>query len=175
MHSNSSVELTINTKLPKENSYEIKDEERLNYVREAIFKIDSFFMKVLKVLLAVIIFTLAINYNLILGIGVLMVEGLFLIYYNTVQEFLIEYVQDVKENVEGVSSKVDFLLEDSISSKIKLLVALLFIGLFLEFSMVLIICFAVLFLFTVGEIIFMINRTNDVIKIKSNKINFIKK
>ena len=138
------------SKMHKEEGYQIREE--MKGIQEITLKIDSIFLKITKLILGIIIFTIAIQRNVLLGIGVLLVEIVYFIYKKNLELKTKQYINDIKGNINTSKSNLMFVLNDEALTKIKLMLVLLAIGLFLGFNSIIIGSFMIVFVFTIKDI-----------------------
>ena len=108
-------------------------------------KIDSVFFKGIKILLALFILYLAFNAKLYLGIGVLLIEVIYLVYKKNYEKRIKEAIENVKNNIE--ISKKQIINEES-KKCINLLITLLVISIFTGFNYIIALSFLLVFLYT---------------------------
>ena len=108
-------------------------------------KIDSVFFKGIKILLALFILYLAFNAKLYLGIGVLLIEVIYLVYKKNYEKRIKESIENVKNNIE--ISKKQIINEES-KKCINLLITLLVISIFTGFNYIIALSFLLVFLYT---------------------------
>ena len=108
-------------------------------------KIDSVFFKGIKILLALFILYLAFNAKLYLGIGVLLIEVIYLVYKKNYEKRIKEAIENVKNNI--VISKKQIINEES-KKCINLLITLLVISIFTGFNYIIALSFLLVFLYT---------------------------
>ena len=108
-------------------------------------KIDSVFFKGIKILLALFILYLAFNAKLYLGIGVLLIEVIYLVYKKNYEKRIKEAIENVKNNIE--ISKKQIINEES-KKCINLLITLLVISIFTGFNYIIALSFLLVYLYT---------------------------
>lgn len=128
--------------MPSE-SYELR--ECCKKIRNVTLKIDSFLFRGLKILLALFILYLAFHVKLYLGIGVLLVEVVYLVYK-------VSYEKQVKKAIENVKNNIEMSAENLINEEgkkgISLLITLLVISLITGFNYYIGISFIIVFIYT---------------------------
>ncbi|MEG0051254.1 MAG: hypothetical protein RR712_03665 [Terrisporobacter sp.] len=112
-------------------------------------KIDSIFFKGVKILLALFILYLAFNVKLFLGIGILLIEVIYVVYKMNYERQVKQAIENVKNNIE--ISKEQLINEDS-KKGINLLVTLLVISLLTGFNYFIGISFILVFIYTVRSL-----------------------
>lgn len=131
--------------------YSLKEEYKV--ISSLFNKIDNIFSNIFKILFSLIIVLIALNINTIFGIG----TGIILITY-IIHKLYIEprlenkfknSMESIKNNIEE-TSKSEIVL--NIKPKIYSLISLLLIGLFSSFNLIIIVCFAIVFIFTIKDI-----------------------
>ena len=117
--------------------------------RNITLKIDSYLFKGLKIILALFILYLSFHVRTLLGVGVLLIEGTYLIYK-------VSYEKQVKEAIENVKNNIEISADQSINENgkkgINLLITLLIISLLTGFNYFIGISFAIVFIYTVRNI-----------------------
>ena len=128
--------------MPSE-SYELR--EGCKKIRNVTLKIDNFLFRGLKILLALFILYLAFHVQLFLGIGVLLVEVVYLVYK-------VSYEKQVKKAIENVKNNIEMSAENLINEEgkkgISLLITLLVISLITGFNYYIGISFIIVFIYT---------------------------
>ena len=117
--------------------------------RNITLKIDSYLFKGLKIILALFILYLSFHVKIILGIGVLLVELIYLIYKMNYEKQVKQAMENVKNNIE---ISADNFINENGKKGISLLVTLLIIGLFTGFNYFVGISFIIVFVYTARNI-----------------------
>ena len=92
---------------------------------------------------------LAFEINTLLGIGLFLIEFLYIIYKRNLEQQILESIKYLKDNVEMTT--LDVLTERG-KSGINILITLLILGLITNFNWSIVISFIVVFLFTIKDI-----------------------
>ena len=124
--------------------------------RTVTLKIDTYLFKGLKIVLALFILYLTFHVKIMLGIGVLLVESIYLVYKVSYEKQVKEALKKVKNNIELTSD--NFMNENS-KNGIKLLITLLIISLLTGFNYFIGISFVVVFIYTAKNIYETFNKT----------------
>lgn len=132
--------------MPKE-EYELRG--KFKDLHNLTLKIDSVFFKGFKILLGLFILYLAFSVKLFLGIGVLLVESVYVVYKMNYERKVKEAIINVKNNVE--ISKEQFLNEDS-KKGINLLITLLVISIMTGFNYFIAVSFILVLIYTIRSI-----------------------
>ena len=93
----SEVVKTKMSNMPNED-YELRD--GCKKFRKITLKIDSYLFKGLKIILALFILYLSFHVKIYLGIGVLLVEGIYLVYKVSYEKQVKAAIENVKNNIE---------------------------------------------------------------------------
>ena len=128
----SEVVKTNMKKMPN-GEYSLKDEYK--EIKNLTLKIDSLALNIIKLIIVMITLILAFEINTLLGIGLFLIEFL--------------YIKHLKDNVEMTT--LDVLTERG-KSGINILITLLILGLITNFNWSIVISFIVVFLFTIKDI-----------------------
>lgn len=142
----SEVVKTNMRKMPN-GEYSLKDEYK--EIRNLTLKIDSLALKALKFILGVAILILAFEINTILGIGVFLIEFLYIIYKRNLEQQILDSIENIKSNVEIPT--LDILTERG-KSGINILIMLLILGIITKFNWSIVVSFILVFLFTMKDI-----------------------
>lgn len=137
--------------------YSLRDEYKV--ISNIVMKIDQVFANIFKILSSIIIVLLALNINILFSIGTALIIILYSLYKlyieNKIKDQFRDSVGNIKNNIEQ-SSKNEVIL--NIKPKIYSLIAILLIGLFSDFNLIMIACFTIVFMFTIKDIYSNINR-----------------
>lgn len=137
--------------------YSLRDEYKV--ISNVFTKIDNIFANIFKGLFAIIIVLVSLNINLIFGIGTSLILVLYSIYKlyieNKVKDQFIDSMGNFKNNIEQTSHNEVVL---NIKPKIYSLIAILLIGVFSDFNLIIIACFTIVFIFTIKDIYSNINK-----------------
>jgi len=148
----SEVVKTRMRKLPSysEEAYQLKDEGKK--IRDVAVKIDSLSVKLLKITIGLIILWLAFDINIILGVGTLLVGLLYMVYKKNLEIQTKQYIQGVKSNINSLDIPKAAIMTQKSKVSINTLITLLIIGLIAGFNPPIVICFVVVFMFTIRDI-----------------------
>ena len=127
--------------------YSLKDEYK--EIKNLTLKIDSLMLKIIKFMAGIITLILAFEINPILGIGLFLIEILYVIYKRNLEQQILENIKNLKDNVEMTTLDI---LTDRGKSGINILITLLILGLITNFNWSIVISFIVVFLFTIKDI-----------------------
>ncbi|MFR5471553.1 MAG: hypothetical protein ACLTG7_08435, partial [Romboutsia sp.] len=103
----------------------------------------------IKLIIVMITLILAFEINTILGIGLFLIEFLYIIYKRNLEQQILDSIKHLKDNVEMTT--LDVLTERG-KSGINILITLLILGLITNFNWSIVISFIVVFLFTIKDI-----------------------
>ena len=140
----SEVVKTNMKKMPN-GEYYLKDEYK--EIKNLTLKIDSLALNIIKLIIVMITLILAFEINTILGIGLFLIEFLYIIYKRNLEQQILESIKHLKDNVEMTT--LDVLTE---RGKSGILITLLILGLITNFNWSIVISFIVVFLFTIKDI-----------------------
>ena len=127
--------------------YTLRDE--CKEIRNITLKIDSMFLKFIKLMMAMVILILAFNINTILGVGTFLLEVAYITYKIKLEKQVRETIENLKKNIE--LPKINSVSERS-KSGLNVLVMLLLIGLITELNIPIIASFMLVFIFTIKDI-----------------------
>lgn len=136
-----------NIKKMPSGEYSLKDEYK--EIKNLTLKIDSLAIKLIKFMIGIIALILAFEINPILGIGLFLIEFLYVIYKKNLEQQILESINHLKDNIE--IPKLD-ILTDKGKSGINILITLLILGIITNFNWSIVISFIVVFLFTIKDI-----------------------
>ncbi len=139
----SEVVKTNMKKMPN-GEYYLKDEYK--EIKNLTLKIDSLALNIIKLIIVMITLILAFEINTLLGIGLFLIEFLYIIYKRNLEQQILESIKHLKDNVEMTT--LDVLTERG-KSGINILITLLILGLITNFNWSIVISFIVVFLFTI--------------------------
>ena len=100
-------------------------------------------------MIGIIALILAFEINPILGIGLFLIEFLYVIYKKNLEQQILESINHLKDNIE--IPKLDILTEKG-KSGINILITLLILGIITNFNWPIVVSFIVVFLFTIKDI-----------------------
>ena len=135
----SEVVKTNMKKMPN-GEYSLKDEYK--EIKNLTLKIDSLALNIIKLIIV-------IEINTLLGIGLFLIEFLYIIYKRNLEQQILDSIKHLKDNVEMTT--LDVLTERG-KSGINILITLLILGLITNFNWSIVISFIVVFLFTIKDI-----------------------
>ena len=136
-----------NIKKMPSGEYSLKDEYK--EIKNLTLKIDSLAIKLIKFMIGIIALILAFEINPILGIGLFLIEFLYVIYKKNLEQQILESINHLKDNIE--IPKLDILTEKG-KSGINILITLLILGIITNFNWPIVVSFIVVFLFTIKDI-----------------------
>ena len=142
----SEVVKTNMSNMPNED-YELRD--GCKKFRKITLKIDSYLFKGLKIILALFILYLSFHVKIYLGIGVLLVEGIYLVYKVSYEKQVKAAIENVKNNIE---TSADHLVNENGKRGINLLITLLIISVITGFNYFIGISFIIVFIYTARNI-----------------------
>lgn len=142
----SEVVKTKMSNMPNED-YELRD--GCKKFRKITLKIDSYLFKGLKIILALFILYLSFHVKIYLGIGVLLVEGIYLIYKVSYEKQVKAAIENVKNNIE---TSADHIVNENGKRGINLLITLLIISVITGFNYFIGISFIIVFIYTARNI-----------------------
>ena len=137
----------VNMKKMPSGEYFLKDEYK--EIKNLTLKIDSLAFKLIKFMIGIITLVLAFEINTILGIGLFLIEFLYIIYKRNLEQQILDSIDEFKNNID--ISTLDILSEKG-KSGINILITLLILGLITNFNWSIVISFIVVFLFTIKDI-----------------------
>ena len=129
-----------NIKKMPNGEYSLKDEYK--EIKNFTLKIDSLVFKTIKFMIGIIILILAFEINTILGIGLFLIEFLYIIYKRNLEQQILDSIKNLKDNVEMTTLDV---LTDRGKSGINILITILILGLITNFNCSIVISFIVVF------------------------------
>jgi hypothetical protein len=139
----------VKTKMKGMSSSDYTLREECKEIRNITLKIDSMFLKFIKLMMAMVILILAFNINTILGVGTFLVEIAYITYKIKLEKQVRETIGNLKKNIE--LPKINSVSERS-KSGLNVLIMLLLIGLIAEFNIPIIASFMLVFIFTIKDI-----------------------
>ena len=139
----------VKTKMKSMPSSDYTYREECREIRNMTLKLDSVFLKITKLLLAIIILYISFNIEILFGMGMLLVELTYLIYKIKLEAQVRESIENIKNNIE--MPKISTIDERG-KSGLNVLVTLLIIGLLTGFNAIIIATFIIVFIFTINSI-----------------------
>lgn len=139
----------VKTNIKKMPSGEYALKEQYKEIKNLTVKIDSLALKSIKLILCMIILILSFEINTILGIGVFLIEFLYIIYKRSLEKQILDKIENLKKNIEIPT--LDILTEKG-KSGINTLIILLILGIITNFNWSIVLSFIVVFLFTIKDI-----------------------
>jgi len=127
--------------------YTLRDE--CKEIRNITLKIDSMFLKFIKLMMAMVILILTFNISTILGVGTFLIEIAYITYKIKLEKQVRETIENLKNNIE--LPKINIVSERS-KSGLNVLIMILLIGLITEFNIPIIASFMLVFIFTIKDI-----------------------
>ena len=142
-----SENVKTNIKKMPSGKYALKDNVKI--IENVTVKIDSLALKSIKLILCIMILILSFEINTILGIGVFLIEFLYIIYKRSLEKQILDKIENLKKNIEIPT--LDILTEKG-KSGINTLIILLILGIITNFNWSILLSFIVVFLFTIKDI-----------------------
>lgn len=139
----------VKTNIKKMPSGEYALKEQYKEIKNLTVKIDSLALKSIKLILCMIILILSFEINTILGIGVFLIEFLYIIYKRSLEKQILEKIENLKKNIEIPTLEI---LTEKGKSGINTLIILLILGIITNFNWSIVLSFIVVFLFTIKDI-----------------------
>ena len=139
----------VKTNIKKMPSGEYALKEQYKEIKNLTVKIDSLALKSIKLILCMIILILSFEINTILGIGVFLIEFLYIIYKRSLEKQILDKIENLKKNIEIPT--LDILTEKG-KSGINTLIILLILGIITNFNWSIVLSFIVVFLFTFKDL-----------------------
>lgn len=139
----------VKTNIKKMPSGEYALKEQYKEIKNLTVKIDSLALKSIKLILCMMILILSFEINTILGIGVFLIEFLYIIYKRSLEKQILDKIENLKKNIEIPT--LDILTEKG-KSGINTLIILLILGIITNFNWSIVLSFIVVFLFTIKDI-----------------------
>ncbi|MGL4911766.1 MAG: hypothetical protein ACRC3Y_04965 [Romboutsia sp.] len=127
--------------------YTLRDE--CKEIRNITLRIDSLFLKSIKLILAMVLLILSFKVNLIFGVGMFLVEIAYIVYKIKLEKQIRESIENLKNNIELPKINID---SPKSKSGLNVLVTLLLIGLISGFNLIIVLSFIVVFVFTIKHI-----------------------
>jgi len=137
----------VNMKKMPNGEYFLKDEYK--EIKNLTLKIDSLALKLIKFMIGITTLVLAFEINIMLGIGLFLIEFLYIIYKRSLEQQVLDIIDNLKNNID--ISTLD-ILSDKGKSGINILITLLILGFITNFNWSIVISFIVVFLFTIKDI-----------------------
>ena len=142
----SEVVKTNMKKMPN-GEYSLRDEYK--EIRNLALKIDSLALKSIKFIIGTIILILSFEINTKLGIGVFLIEFLYIVYKRSIEQQILDGIENLKNNIEIPT--LDRISERG-KSGINILITLLILGIITNFNWSIVLSFIIVFLFTIKDI-----------------------
>lgn len=139
----------VKTKMKTMPTSEYKLREECKSIQTTVLKIESIFLKILKLIFAFLALIVSFNINTIFGIGMLLVEITYIIYKVRLEVEVKERIENVKNNIEIPQIKIE---SERSKSGINVLITLLLIGLVTDFNIIIKTSFIIVFIFTIKDI-----------------------
>ena len=137
----------VNIKKMPNGEYFLKDEYK--EIKNLTLKIDSLAFKLIKFMIGIITLVLAFEINIMLGVGLFLIEFLYIIYKRNLEQQILDSINNLKNNID--ISTLD-ILSDKGKAGINILITLLILGFITNFNWSIVISFIVVFLFTIKDI-----------------------
>lgn len=137
----------VNIKKMPKGEYLLKDEYK--EIKNLTLKIDSLAFKIIKFMIAIITLVLAFEINIKLGIGLFLIEFLYIIYKRNLEQRISDNINNLKSNIN--ISKLD-IFSDIGKSYINIMLTFIILGFVTNFNWSIVISMIVVFLFTIKDI-----------------------
>ena len=137
----------VNIKKMPKGEYFLKDEYK--EIKNLTLKIDSLAFKIIKFMIAIITLVLAFEINIKLGIGLFLIEFLYIIYKRNLEQRISDNINNLKNNIN--ISKLD-IFSDIGKSYINIMLTFIILGFVTNFNWSIVISMIVVFLFTIKDI-----------------------
>lgn len=137
----------VNMRKMPNGEYSLKDEYK--EIQNLTLKIDSLAIKLLKFIIGIIILILGFEINKILGLGIFLIEFLYIIYKRKLEDSVIESINNFKNNIDITTLDI---FSERAKSGINILITLLLLGFITSFNWAIVLSFIVVFLFTIKDI-----------------------
>ena len=137
----------VNIKKMPKGEYFLKDEYK--EIKNLTLKIDSLAFKIIKFMIAIITLVLAFEINIKLGIGLFLIEFLYIIYKRNLEQRISDNINNFKNNIN--ISKLD-IFSDIGKSYINIMLTFIILGFVTNFNWSIVISMIVVFLFTIKDI-----------------------
>jgi len=138
----------VNMRKMPNGEYSLKDEYK--EIKNLTLKIDSLAIKLTKFIIGIIILILGFEINKILGLGIFLIEFLYIVYKRKLESSVIESIDNFKNNIVDITT-LDIFSERA-KSGINILITLLLLGFITNFNWSIVLSFIVVFLFTIKDI-----------------------
>lgn len=137
----------VNMRKMPNGEYSLKDEYK--EIQNLTLKIDSLAIKLIKFIIGIIILILGFEINKILGLGIFLIEFLYIIYKRKLEDSVIESINNFKNNIDITTLDI---FSERAKSGINILITLLLLGFITSFNWAIVLSFIVVFLFTIKDI-----------------------
>lgn len=137
----------VNMRKMPNGEYSLKDEYK--EIQNLTLKIDNLAIKLIKFIIGIIILILGFEINKILGLGIFLIEFLYIIYKRKLEESVIESINNFKNNIDITTLDI---FSERAKSGINILITLLLLGFITSFNWAIVLSFIVVFLFTIKDI-----------------------
>lgn len=127
--------------------YTLRDE--CKDLKNITLKIDSIFFKGIKLIIGLAILLIALNFNIVMGIGTLLVEISYIIYKRSIEQQVKDRIDKIRNNFGTTSIDI---ISDKGKSGINVLIILLVIGILTSFNWPITLSFITVFIFTMKDI-----------------------
>jgi len=138
----------VNMRKMPNGEYSLKDEYK--EIKNLTLKIDSLAIKLTKFIIGIIILILGFEINKMLGLGIFLIEFLYIVYKRKLESSVIESIDNFKNNIVDITT-LDIFSERA-KSGINILITLLLLGFITNFNWSIVLSFIVVFLFTIKDI-----------------------
>lgn len=137
----------VNMRKMPNGEYSLKDEYK--EIQNLTLKIDNLAIKLIKFIIGIIILILGFEINKILGLGIFLIEFLYIIYKRKLEDSVIESINNFKNNIDITTLDI---FSERAKSGINILITLLLLGFITSFNWSIVLSFIVVFLFTIKDI-----------------------
>lgn len=137
----------VNMRKMPNGEYSLKDEYK--EIQNLTLKIDSLAIKLIKFTIGIIILIVGFEINKILGLGIFLIEFLYIIYKRKLEDSVIESINNFKNNIDITTLDI---FSERAKSGINILITLLLLGFITSFNWAIVLSFIVVFLFTIKDI-----------------------
>lgn len=137
----------VNMRKMPNGEYSLKDEYK--EIQNLTLKIDSLAIKLIKFIIGIIILIVGFEINKILGLGIFLIEFLYIVYKRKLEDSVIESINNFKNNIDITTLDI---FSERAKSGINILITLLLLGFITSFNWSIVLSFIVVFLFTIKDI-----------------------
>ena len=149
----------VKSKMKNMQSKEYCFRDEFKDISNISMKVDNFFWVAFKLIISITTIVILLSINILLGLGSILILSVYIISKLNIGN---EITHQVKDGVESIKNNLELssqnIVTDKIKQKINVLLCLLFIGAFSNFNYIIIVCFIMVFLFTIKDIYSNINK-----------------